>query len=179
MTAAPGNDLPDTDDDGLPGHDAPRGPLDRLSDLSIGIAAVSLAGLVLVQAWQVIARYVLNNSPSWTEPVTLLLLSTAMSFGAAAGVHTQRHFSFSLLAEAMRPGVRRLVDACNILVVVGIGAVLAGWGGVLLLDGLDVRLAGAPMPQSINFLPLSLGGALMCVFALARLPGLLRGGGEG
>jgi TRAP-type C4-dicarboxylate transport system permease small subunit len=179
MTAAPGNDLPETDDGRRPGQDAPRRPLDRLSDLSIGIAAVSLAGLVLVQAWQVVARYVLNNSPSWTEPVTLLLLSTAMSFGAAAGVHTQRHFSFSLLAEAMRPGARRLVDACNTLVVVGIGAVLAGWGGVLLFDGIDVRLAGAPMPQSINFLPLSLGGALMCVFALARLPGLLRNGAEG
>lgn len=176
MTAAPDHDLPEADDAGIAGPAPPRGLLDRLSDLSIGIAACSLAGLVLVQGWQVIARYVLNNSPSWTEPVTLLLLSTAMSFGAAAGVHTQRHFSFSLLAEAMRPGVRRVVDACNILVVVGIGAVLAGWGGVLLLDGLDVRLAGAPMPQSINFLPLSLGGALMCVFALARLPALLRRG---
>src|SRR5690606_10244316 len=93
-----------------------------------------------------------------------------------AGVHTQRHFCFNLLAEAMRPGVRRLMDACGLLVVAGIGGALAIWGGVLLADGLDVRVAGAPMPQSINFLPLSLGGALMCVFALARLPALLRGG---
>nr|MBP8908295.1 TRAP transporter small permease [Pseudoxanthomonas sp.] len=41
-------------------------------------AAIALVGLVLVQSWQVFTRYVLNDSPSWTEPVTLLLLATAM-----------------------------------------------------------------------------------------------------
>ncbi|WP_202845488.1 TRAP transporter small permease [Luteimonas saliphila] len=156
------------------------GVLDRIAGIAIAIAAAALAGLVLVQGWQVVARYVLNDSPSWTEPVTVLLLSTAMSFGAAAGVHTRRHFSFSLLADAMRPHVRRVVDAINVLVIAGIGAVLAVWGAVLLFDALDVRIAGAPMPQSIGFLPLSLGGALMVLFALARLPGIVRGhGGEG
>jgi TRAP-type C4-dicarboxylate transport system permease small subunit len=152
---------------------APRSVLDRISDGAIAIAAVALAGLVLVQGWQVVARYVLNASPSWTEPVTLLLLSTAMSLGAAAGVHTRRHFSFSLMAEAMRPGARRLAEAVSVLVIVAIGATLAGWSGVLLVDGLDVRAAGAPLPQSINYLPLGVGGALMALFALARVPALL------
>lgn len=152
---------------------APRTVLDRISDGAIAVAAVALGGLVLVQGWQVVARYVLNASPSWTEPVTLLLLSTAMSLGAAAGVHTRRHFSFSLMAEAMRPGARRLAEAVSVLVIVAIGATLAGWSGVLLVDGLDVRAAGAPLPQSINYLPLGVGGALMAVFALARVPALL------
>lgn len=154
---------------------APRDAMDRLAGWSIALAALALAGLVVVQGWQVVARYVLNDSPSWTEPVTLLLLSTAMSFGAAAGVHTRRHFSFSLLADAMRPGVRRVAEVVTILVIAGTGAVLAAWGGVLLLDGLDVRMAGAALPQSINFLPLALGGALMALFALWRLPAALRG----
>lgn len=152
---------------------APRTVLDRISDGAIAIAAVALGGLVVVQGWQVVARYVLNDSPSWTEPVTLLLLSTAMSLGAAAGVHTRRHFGFSLMAEAMRPGARRLAEAVSVLVIVAIGATLAGWSGVLLVDGIDVRTAGALLPQSINYLPLGVGGALMAVFALARVPALL------
>jgi TRAP-type C4-dicarboxylate transport system permease small subunit len=152
---------------------APRTLLDRVSDGAIAVAAVALGGLVVVQGWQVVARYVLNDSPSWTEPVTLLLLSTAMSLGAAAGVHTRRHFSFTLMAEAMRPGARRLAEAVSVLVIVAIGATLAVWSAVLLLDGLDVRAAGAPLPQSINYLPLGVGGALMALFALARVPALL------
>lgn len=150
------------------------GLLDRLAALATAIAALSLIGLVVVQGWQVFARYVLNDSPSWTEPLTLLLLSAAMAFGAAAGVHGHRHFSFHLLADAMSPGVRRFLDAVSALVLAAIGAVLAGWGAVLLFDGLDVRMAGAPLPQSINYLPLAVGGLLMAVFALGRLAGVLR-----
>lgn len=150
--------------------------LDALSNLAIGIAATALLGLVLVQGWQVFTRYVLNDSPSWTEPVTLLLLSTAMSLAAAAGVHTRRHFGFFLLAEHTHALVRRAIDVIGPLVVVVIGAVITRWGVVLLLDGLDIRIAGASLPQSINYLPLSLGGALMVVFALYQLLLALRPG---
>lgn len=148
----------------------------RLAGLATGIAATALLGLVLVQAWQVFARYVLNDSPSWTEPVTVLLLMTAMGLGAAAGVHGQRHFGFFLLAQALPPAGRRVVDALASAVVVTIGAVLAGWGLVLLRDGFDIRMAGAPLPQSIVYLPLSLGGALMVLFAAERLWRTLRPG---
>lgn len=158
---------------------APRTALDRLADFVIAIAATALFGLVVVQGWQVFARYVINDSPSWTEPVTLLLLSIAMSFGAAVGVHTNRHFGFFLLQEQMRPTIRRLVELLVPLIIVAIGAVLAWWGSVLLLDGLHIKAAGAHLPQSINYLPLSLGGALMVLFAVNRLVGVLRAASVG
>ncbi|MCR6663184.1 MAG: TRAP transporter small permease [Luteimonas sp.] len=159
---------------------APKTALDRLSDVSIAVAVFALLGLVVVQGWQVFARYVINDSPSWTEPVTILLLSSAMSFGAASGVHTGRHFGFFLLAEAMKPLHKRIVDTVVNLVIVSIGAVLAGWGSVLLFDGLDIKMAGAPLPQSLPYLPLTLGGALMVVFALARGVAVwTKQGGEG
>lgn len=141
----------------------------KISGVTIAIASVALIGLVIVQGWQVFARYVLNDSPSWTEPVTLLLLSTAMGMGAAAGVYTNRHFGFVLLAEALPPKLKRVVEAISPLVIAMIGAFLAYWSCILLLDGLDVKMAGAPMPQSIAFLPLAISGVLMVVFALNRL----------
>jgi TRAP-type C4-dicarboxylate transport system permease small subunit len=142
---------------------------DRLAGFAIAVAAVALFGLVLVQGWQVIARYLLNDSPSWTEPVTILLLSTAMSLGAAAGVHTRRHFSFSLLADALPPRPRRLMQILQALVIVTIGLVLAYWGSVLFLDGLHIKVAGAALPESIEYLPLAVSGALMTLFALLWL----------
>lgn len=153
---------------------APRRALDRVADGAIAVAAIALLGLVVVQGWQVFARYVINNSPSWTEPVTLLLLSTAMSLGAAVGVHTGRHFGFFLLHDHVRPGVRRLIDLLVPLVVIAIGAVITWWSTVLLLDGLSIKAAGASMPQSINYFPLAIGGALMVLFSLDRLARVLR-----
>lgn len=69
---------------------------------------------------------------------------------------------------------RKLLHAVSPLVIAAIGAVMAYWGAVLLLDGLGIKIAGASMPQSIAYLPLSLGGALMVVFALYRLLLVLR-----
>lgn len=143
--------------------------LEKVADVVIYIAVAALLGLVVVQGWQVFARYVINDSPSWTEPVTLLLLSTTMSMGAAAGVYTNRHFGFFLLAEQMHPLVKRVIDALVPLIVGTIGGFLAWWGWVLWLDGLHIKTAGANLPQSVNYLPLSIGGALMAVFALNRL----------
>jgi len=143
--------------------------LDRIADFAIYIAVAALLGLVVVQGWQVFARYVLNDSPSWTEPVTLLLLSTAMSLGAACGVHTNRHFGFFLLAAYMGPRLRRAVDTFVQLVIGVLGAYLAVFAMVLLMDGLDIKAAGAHLPQSINYLPLSIGGALMAIFAVNQM----------
>jgi len=158
-----------TENAATPSASTAQRALDRIAAVAIGIAATALVGLVAVQSWQVFTRYVLNDSPSWTEPVTLLLLATAMGMGAAAGVHTNRHFGFYLLHDHVRPAVRRAIDVLAPLVVIGIGGVMAYWGAILLVDGLGIRAAGANLPQSINYLPLSLGGALMALFAANRL----------
>jgi TRAP-type C4-dicarboxylate transport system permease small subunit len=144
-------------------------PLAPLARVALLIAAVSIAALVVVQAWQVVARYLLNDSPGWTEPVAVLLLCSAMSFGAAAGVHARAHFGFFLMAQSVSPGMRRVLAAISHLVVLTIGAVLAYWSARLLVDGLDIRMAGAPLPQSANFAPLLCGSALMTLFALQAL----------
>lgn len=145
-----------------------RTPLERLAGCAIALAAVALVGLVVVQAWQVFARYALNDSPSWTEPVTLVLLTAAMSFGAAAGVHNDRHFAFTLLADAAPPALRRALFVGTQLTIALLGAVLAWWAGRLFLAGADIRTAGAPFPETLPYAPVALGGALMAVFALAR-----------
>ena len=145
-----------------------RTPLDRLAGAVIALAAATLVGLVVVQGWQVFARYVLNDSPGWTEPVTMVLLTAAMSFGAAAGVHTDRHFAFTLLVDAAPPALRRALFVGTKLVIALLGAVLAWWGAMLFFAGADVRSAGAPFPETLPYAPVALGGALMAVFAIGR-----------
>jgi len=148
---------------------ANKSPLDKLAQAAILIAAAALIGVVFVQGWQVIARYVLNDSPGWTEPLALLLLNIAMSFGAAAGVHRQSHFNFPLLLDAMPTALRIFCIALRCLLIASIGAALAFWGMQLFLDGLNIRMAGTSLPLTAAYLPLALGGGLMVIFALAQL----------
>ena len=46
--------------------------------------------------WQVFGRYVLNDSPSWTEPASLLLMSWFILLGSAVGVREGVHLGFEI-----------------------------------------------------------------------------------
>ncbi len=143
--------------------------LSLIARCAIVIACTALIAMTLVEAWQVFARYVLNDSPSWTEPVALLLMSTAMMLGAAVGVRNEAHFGFFLLVHLAAAPVRIVLVSISRLMIIAIGLLLAYWGGVLLADGWDVRMAGAALPQGLYFLPICVGGVLIALFALERL----------
>ena len=143
--------------------------LARLARAATVIAGAALLGMAATEAWQVFARYVLNDSPGWTEPLALLLLNTAMSLGAAAGVSSWSHFGFFILVHNVPPALQRVLQAFACAIVATVGAALAIWGVQLLLDGIGVPAAGTVLPESAVFLPMALGGALIFAFAIERL----------
>jgi TRAP-type C4-dicarboxylate transport system permease small subunit len=150
------------------------GLLGRLSSGTLVLGGLALLGIAAVQLWQVFARYVLNDTPGWTEPWTMTLLSAAMSFSAASAVQAHAHFSFPLLSAAAPAALRRLMQSFSHAVVAVIGALLCVWSAQLLVEGVDVRMAGTALPESAPFAPLCIGGALMTLFALNHLWGTLR-----
>jgi TRAP-type C4-dicarboxylate transport system permease small subunit len=143
--------------------------LGRLASLTVAIAGVAIVGMAVVEVWQVFARYVMNDSPSWTEPVALLLMSTAMMFGAAAGVRSNRHFGFFLLLDHVSATKRRVLILLARSIAAGVGLMLSGWGARMLSDAWDFPMAGAPLPQGLVFAPVCLGGALMALFAIEQM----------
>ena len=158
-----------TDKTGQSGASGRIGILDRLETAALVFAALTLVAVVLVQAWQVFARYVLNDSPSWTEPLALLLIANTAMLGAAVGVRRETHFGFPLLADAAPPLVAAVCRAVARVAMLGLGVGLGVLGAVLAVDGWSVAMAGAPLPVGLRFAPVALGGALIAVFALERL----------
>lgn len=143
--------------------------LDHLANGSMILAAVALVVMTLVQAWQVFARYVLNDSPGWTEPVALLFMSLAVMFGSAVAVRRETHFAFHTLRDVMPGPLNTLSRVVSRLIAAGAGAALMLLGGQLMIDDWSVPLAGAQLPSGVKFIGLTIGGALILVFALERL----------
>ena len=146
-----------------------RSRFDALDRGAIFIAGAALVCMALVQGWQVFARYVLNDSPSWTEPLALLFMSTTMMFGAATGVRASRHFGFYILVETSGPRIRAVLLVLARLIAAAIGLMLAVWSAQIAIDEWDYPIAGAPLPQGIVYLPMCLGGALITLFALEQV----------
>jgi TRAP-type C4-dicarboxylate transport system permease small subunit len=154
---------------GKSGETGRKGVLDHLEFAALVVAGVCMVGVVLVQAWQVFARYVLNDSPSWTEPLALVLIGSTAMFGAAVGVRRETHFSFPTLADASPPLVKAACRTIARLAMLGLGLGLAWFGAVLAANSWAVPMAGAPLGVGARFAPIALGGLLIAVFALERL----------
>lgn len=151
-------------------HIDPSNPiLNKLSNMALALAGVALVGVAIVEGWQVFARYVLNDSPSWTEPVALLLMSTTMMCGAAVGVRSNKHFGFFVLSEVATPSIRRwlTIFAQTVIALVGVLFVVAGFR--LVAESWDFPMAGAPLPQGTVYLPICVGGALIVIFSIERM----------
>ncbi len=43
-----------------------------LANWTLIAAGIALLAMTVIQSWQVFARYVLNQSPGWTEPLALI-----------------------------------------------------------------------------------------------------------
>jgi TRAP-type C4-dicarboxylate transport system permease small subunit len=143
--------------------------LDALSTLAMGLAGAALVAMALIQAWQVFARYVLNDSPGWTEPLALLLMSFAVMFGAAVAVRRETHFAFQTFRDAAPGRARWVLKSVSRLIAAASGAGLMVLGGSLMIDDWPVAMAGAPLPSGLKFAGLCIGGALILLFSLERL----------
>lgn len=142
---------------------------DRLASGIMVAAAVSLVIMVLVQAWQVFARYVLNDSPGWTEPVALLFMSFVVMFGAAIAVRRESHFAFQGIQHSLPTPFRRAAQVFARLIAVLAGLGLMVLGATLLADEWAVPMAGVPLPSGLRYLGLAVGGGLIVLFACERL----------
>lgn len=140
-----------------------------IAKLTVWIAAAALCGLVVVLSWQVFGRYVLNQSPSWTEPVAMTLMGIAALFGAAIAVRAESHFAFPTLVESAPGPVRAALKALGRVIAFLFGLALAVFGGFLMIDSWSVPMAGAPFPEGVANVGVCGGGALIALFALERL----------
>ena len=57
-----------------------------VSKLSLMLAVVGLIAVILCVQWQVIGRYIFNDTPTWAENLALLLVLFVTAFGLAVAV---------------------------------------------------------------------------------------------
>lgn len=143
--------------------------LGTLSTLALWISATGMIAMTAMVAWQVFARYVLNASPSWTEPASVMVMSWFIFLGAAVGVRENFHMGFDVLVhflpERAAPWMRAISDLA--VLVFGIGMVV--YGLQLTIDTWTAVLPVLHLPGGFTYMPIVAGGVLMALFALERL----------
>jgi TRAP-type C4-dicarboxylate transport system permease small subunit len=148
---------------------------DVLAKVCQFIAGVALVAMTLMFAWLVFGRYVLNDTPTWVEQVSHLLLMVIAFLGAAVGVRQHTHLSVVLFRSAVPTQIRTVfVFITDVL--------MAGFGGLMFWYGLELTkfkwktlIPLIQWPEGLRSLPLTICGALVFLFSISHLIHLLRG----
>lgn len=147
----------------------PERLLDGLAALLLRVAGAGLVLLIAIFGWLVWGRYVRNDTPTWVEQVSLLLVVTISFLGAAAGVRTGSHLSVTLFRDAAGPRFRLLLDLFNDLALALFGGAMAWFAWRLAMRNWTTEIPLLGLPEGLRALPAAACGALVVLFCAARL----------
>lgn len=146
-----------------------------LSKISLMLAVAGLIVLIACVQYQVIGRYVFNDTPTWAEALALLLVLYITSLGVAVGVRDAGHIGMdsiiSLLPERMRIKLEILIH----ILVGTFGALMAYNGYIWTVLKWNDRKPMLPVPSGMDFLPLVIAGVLVVLFTIEHVIALVQG----
>lgn len=155
--------------------------LDSIAWLCMLLAGISLVVIIVTFGWLVYGRYILDNTPTWVEQLSLLLISYITFLGAAVGVRRNTHLSIDFIRESLPAGPRVALRYVADLMVLAFGVGMAWQGWVLVMQDVDRAIPMLNVAESWRDLPMIICGGLVVVFScydiVARISGADRNGG--
>ncbi|MDT8895331.1 TRAP transporter small permease [Halomonas sp. I1] len=143
--------------------------LDGIAHACIVVSGVLLVFLIASFGWLVFGRYVLNDTPTWVEQSSLLIVVYVTCLGAAAGVRNKTHLSIDFIREGLPAIPRALMRHVADVFVVLFGAFMAWQGGIMVLDNIGRPIPMIGLSESWRALPLVICGALMVLFSFVNI----------
>ena len=138
----------------------------RLAWAALWLSAAGLVLMTVVIGWQVFARYVLNDTPHWSEQLSLYLMVWYILLGTAVGVRERFHLGVVLGLEALPPAARRVADLLIQALVAGFGVFMTLYGASIARATWSHTIPTLGLPTGSSYLPFPVAGALIVLFCL-------------
>ncbi len=94
--------------------------------------STALFGIILLVAWQVFTRYVLNDTAVWVSELVTLLMIWMLYLGCSLGIHDKEVVFISLWTKTLRPRTRHAVNIIADLFLLAFVIVMIAVNGEIL-----------------------------------------------
>jgi TRAP-type C4-dicarboxylate transport system permease small subunit len=139
--------------------------------LQIGVAGLVL--LISAVLYQVVGRYVFNDSPTWAESGAVLLVLYVTMLGMAVGVRDAGHIGLESLLVLAPENVRLKMELLIQALVLLFGVVMAYNCGLLAQSVWAYKIPTLGISEAFKYIPPAMAGALVALFSLEHIIALL------
>ena len=139
---------------------------------------VGVGGLVLLIAavlYQVIGRYVFNDTPTWAESGAVLLVLYVTMLGMAVGVRDAGHIGLESLLVLVPETVRLKMELLIHVLVLVFGVVMAYNCALLAQSVWDYKIPTLGLSEAFKYVPPAMAGVLIALFSIEHIIALIRG----
>jgi TRAP-type transport system small permease protein len=146
-----------------------------LSKICLVLAVIGLIAIILCVQWQVIGRYIFNDTPTWAEALALLLVLFVTAFGVAVGVRDAGHIGLESMVSLLPDAWRHRIEVLIHLLVGTFGGLMVYGGWQWMVAKWGEKKPMLPVPDGIDYLPVVMAGALIVLFSIEHIVALLKG----
>lgn len=148
---------------------------DLISRICVILAGLALVVMTAIFAWLVFGRYVLNDTPTWVEQVSLLLIMVISFLGAAVGVNQNRHLSVVIFRGIVPNWMRTVFVVISDMLMLVFGAMMFWYGLELTQFKWKTLIPLIQVSEGWRSLPLTICGLLVFMFSAGHLIRLFLG----
>lgn len=132
--------------------------------------------LVVVVAWQVFARQVLDSAPSWTEEAARYVFIVLIFLAAALVFFERGHIAVEVFVRRLPAAAQRVIAVGIELVVLFFAVWVLVWGGGLIsANAWNQQMSALPASVGQVYLVMPLAGVLIAYACVLHVVDLWRG----
>lgn len=139
------------------------------------ITGVALVAMTLLLGYQVFGRYVLNDTPTWVDPTSLLLVMLIAFLGAGIGVYENTHLAVVVFRNMASQRIRTVLVVLTDLIMAIFGGLMLWFGAKLTMFKWGTQIPMIDLPEGLRSLPLTICGGMVLIFSLGHLLRLFLG----
>jgi TRAP-type C4-dicarboxylate transport system permease small subunit len=141
--------------------------------LKAGVGGLML--LIAAVLYQVVGRYVLNDTPTWAESGAVLLVLYVTMLGMAVGVRDAGHIGLESLLVLAPDALRLKMELLIHALVLSFGVVMAYNCAVLAQSVWNYKIPTLGLSEAFKYAPPAMAGVLIALFSLEHIIALVRG----
>ena len=139
--------------------------------MKVGVAGLVL--LIVAVLYQVVGRYVFNDTPTWAESGAVLLVLYVTMLGMAVGVRDAGHIGLESLLVLVPEAVRLKMELFIHALVTLFGAVMAYNCALLAQSVWNYKIPTLGVSEAFKYAPPAMAGVLIVLFSLEHIVALL------